>query len=358
MNMKQLDKKQMPQFAALCVLSAGVLGYLVVHLAVPGPASAGTRGPAAPAPALPGAGPATAGVSTPSATGAAPDAAAADAPPPSPAMHDPFAVGYVDPTTVLPTSALPGTALAGIKAPALPKLPPAGKQFASLAPLPVSPLSVGPGAAALPGTLGGFSAPPAPSLPAAPALPAAPSAPAWTVTGVLQGATGKVAILRDGDARRIVRSGDFVDSTYRVIGVSRTLVTLRHGKAVYQLVLGAAAKSNAPAAPFHPAVAVPTISVPTISVPTISVPAISAPAVAAPRSAATLDTTIIPIYHSPRTHLLLAHLRRQESGLTLTAETLSMPKPGHSVSPAKVASAISLGLRLLDGSVLARKHKE
>ena len=139
-----------------------------------------------------------------------------------------------------------------------------------------------------------------------------------------------------------------MDSTYRVIGVSRTLVTLRHGQAIYQLVLGAAAKSNAPAAPFHPAIAVPAIAV----------PAISAPAVPAPRSAATLDTTIIPIYHSPRTHLPLSHLRQQGSELTLTAETLSMPKPGHSVSPAKVASAISLGLRLLDGSVLARKHKE
>ena len=333
MNMKQLDKKQMPQFAALCVLSAGVFGYLVVHLAAPGPASAGTRGPAAPAPALSGAGPAAAGVAAPPAAGTAPDAAVADAPPPTPAMHDPFAVGYVDPATVLPAAAL-----AGMKAPALPKLPPAGKQVASLAPLPVSPLPAG--AASLTGTLGGFSAPPAPSLPAAstaPALPAAPSAPAWTVTGVLQGATGKVAILRDGDARRIVRSGDFVDSTYRVIGVSRTSVTLRHGKAVYQLVLGA--EKAAPAKPG-------------------AVPALSMPPVPAPRSAATLDTTIIPVYRSPRTHLPLAHLRQQGSELTLTAQALSMPKPSHGVSPAKVASAISLGLRLLDGSILAQKHKE
>ena len=41
--MKKLDKKQIPQFAALCVLSAGVFGYFVVKIVTPSPAAAGTR---------------------------------------------------------------------------------------------------------------------------------------------------------------------------------------------------------------------------------------------------------------------------------------------------------------------------
>ena len=41
--MNKLDKKQIPQFAALCVLSAGVFGYFVVKIVTPSPAAAGTR---------------------------------------------------------------------------------------------------------------------------------------------------------------------------------------------------------------------------------------------------------------------------------------------------------------------------
>ena len=45
--MKKLEKKQIPQFAALCILSAGVFGYFVIRIVTPSPAAAGTRAAAA-----------------------------------------------------------------------------------------------------------------------------------------------------------------------------------------------------------------------------------------------------------------------------------------------------------------------
>jgi hypothetical protein len=348
-HMKKLDKKQIPQFAALCVLSAGLFGYLVIHLVAPGPVSAGTRPPAAPAagraPAgqLPVAGqPASAGASpagsaaaspagsaaaSPAGSAAAPETADADAPPPTSAMHDPFTVGYVDPAT------LPGSSLAALKAPTL---PPAGKQFAGtgkITPLPIT----FPGAPSLPGSLSSFpvtangSAPSLPPAPAAPALPPAPAAPSWTVTGVLQGADGKIAILRSGEARRIVRSGDLVDSIYRVTGVTRTSVLLRHGATVYHLVLGGIkATPAAPGATLSVPSVVPAMPLAVPAAPLESVPS----SLPEPKTASVNDSTA-------------AH--GEQPGQT--------EKPT-SASPARVASAISLGLRLLDGSVLARIHKE
>ena len=343
MNMKKIDKKQVPQFAALCVVTAGVFGYGVVHLVMPGPASAGTR-PAAlahpaavPVPAA-GAGPLSAAV--PAAAGAAVASTdIPDAPPPSTAMHNPFAVGYVDPASAPAAIA----AVTPVKAPALPKLPASGKKIAGLGAL--APLPVGPSAPALPGSLSLFPVRSSVSLPggvarlpgAPAALPAAPAAPSWTVTGVLLGAAEKVAILRNGDARRIVRAGDFVDSTYRVMGVTRTSVVLRHGAAVYLLMLGGAKAESVPAAlPSAPA---------------------SAPM---PRSAAVMDSTLAPVHPA---HLPLAHLKHQEQVRLVAEAPLSVPVAAFvpataaSVSPAKVAAA-SLGLRLLDGSVLAQGRKK
>jgi len=331
MKMKTLDKKQIPQFAVLCVVTAGVFGYLVVHLVAPGTASAGTRPAAAPAhPALPvsAAGPASA------APGAAASTDVPDAPPPGPTMHDPFAVGYVDPSTTTAAAAL-----TPVQAPALPKLPAPGKKTASQG---AAPLPFGPSVPALPGSLSPFPVRPSgpmasrvtslPAAPVTPALPAAPAAPSWTVTGVLQGASGKVAILRSGEARRIVRAGDFVDGTYRVTGVTRDSVVLRHGTFVYQLPLGGAKAEPA------------------------AFPAVSAPVAAplpVPRSAAVMDGTLIPAYHAAPVHTPLAQLKHQGE-LALVAEAPSVP----SAAPAKVAASISLGLRLLDGSVLAQSRKE
>ncbi len=361
MNIKPIDKKQVPQFAALCVVTAGVFGYVVVHFVMPGTASAGTRPAATPArsaapvPAAVAPMSAAAGQASAAGQGAAGAAAATastdipDAPPPSPTMHDPFAVGYAD-----PTAAASAAALTPVKAPALPKLPAPGKKIAGLEPFP---LPVGPSAPALPGSLSPFPLHPGapmaggmpglPAAPAAPALPAAPAAPSWTVTGVLMGASGKVAILRSGEARRIVHAGDFVDGTYRVTGVTRTSVVLRHGATVYQLPLGGAKAEPVKVRP---------------------VPAMF-PFVPMPRSAAAIDGTLIPMYHLAPVHSPLAHLKHQGQELGLVAEAPSVPKPARRaatartatakrVSPAKVAGAISLGLRLLDGSVLAENRKE
>lgn len=300
----KLDKKQLPQYIALGVLTAGVGGYTVYHFAAAGPVSADTR-PAAAATA-----PAQAAKPAPAGTGAAAPAAVAadtgDAPPPTPAMRDPFAVGYVDPGTV---SAPPVAAA--------PSLPPPSKQVASLGA--ISPLPVGlPAAPPLPGS--GFGAfppkaaalpnalPAGPSAPTLPAAPALPEPPHWTVTGVLIGAGGKVAILRSGDTRRIVRAGDFVDSVYRVSDVSRTAVQLRHGAAVYRIVLGGT--KPAPGASSAPA----PVSVPAAAPPQIPMPVGQMPV--------GIGSAVIPASSSAKPHL----------------------------PAAKVARAISLGLRLLDGS--------
>ena len=268
--MKNLDKKQIPQFAALCVISAGVFGYFVVKIATPSPAAAGTRPhPAAEASLATPITPATA-----KKTGDEPDTAPAssegdapeaNAPAPTPGMRDPFVVGYVEPKT----QSVPPTG------PALPAAP--GKSTASLtppvkaaAPQVASIHEAGPAPLGLPGLpfgLKSLSPLPAVPVPVAP-KPTALEAPAWTVTGVLQNETGQVAVLRSGEARRIVRTGDFVDSVYQVVAVTRTAVVLRHDKTFYHLILGAAKPADPTPAgtPLHP------ISVPSSLVPAVSVP--------------------------------------------------------------------------------------
>ena len=332
--MKKLDKKQVPQFIALCVLTAGVSGYLVMHLVAPSQVSAGTRPPAAPTPVggpapAPGRPASAAAASGTGTTAVAAVPAATDAPPPTPAMHDPFAPGYVDPSTILAKN---GAAPAA--APALPGLPVGHRQangqrswsHAGFVPL-------GSGSARQPQR-----------LPVAwkrsdvrPARSArrACSAICSGGTGLdrhrssARERTAKVAILRSGESRRIVRSGEFVDGMYRVTGVTRTSVTLRHGAASYQLVLGAAkagpaAPGAAPGMPFTVPPAAP----------------VSAPA---PRPAAVIDGAIIPVYRSARPKAALAPLQRQDQAL-LAAETLSVPNP--SPSAAQVAAEISRGLQM------------
>jgi hypothetical protein len=266
MSLKKLDKKQVPQFAALCVLSGGLFGYFVIRIVTPTSAAAGTR-VAAPAPAVsgaaaPAAGPApavkagAAGVA--GAAGAvAPGAAVTDAAvPPTPNMRDPFVVGYaVSGATPAPSQAVPAAPTAAPSAPKMLQIPaPHGVQVASIRE--AAPLPPAPPAPALPPIPAGFAVRSmgyAPALPVARTTPAPPAPPRWTVTGVLQGGAGQVAILRDGEARRFVRAGDAVDSVYRVVDVTRTSVVLRHGATVYALALGAAAPSAGgrldPAAP-------------------------------------------------------------------------------------------------------------
>ncbi len=266
--MNKLDKKQIPQFAALCVLSAGVFGYFVVKIVTPSPAAAGTRPrPASEVLQVSAASPASAKQAETSkvetgkagtASDAVPAGEEAEAPAPTPGMRDPFVIGYIDPATqpALPAAPKPAQAAATLKSAASVKA--IGPQVATIRE--VAPASAdAPSAPALPLGIKGF-----PPLSAAPtsapkkALPPAP--PAWTVTGVLQGEAGQMAVLRSGEARRIVCTGDFVDSLYRVVAVTRSAVVLRHGATFYHLTLGATQPAaTAPILPSlpHAAVAAP-----------------------------------------------------------------------------------------------------
>ena len=264
--MQKLDKKQIPQFVGLCVLSTGTFGYFGVRMVTPSPAAAATR------PALkPSESAAPFKAAAPAGTAAgAPASPAADAaaPPPTPGMRDPFVVGYTDPKAA-------GTAPAAPPAFAAPPHGPAPAPAAQINGTPMADAQIHEQVASLPPapmsglTVPGFPA--APPLPAAaPALPPQkvmplpappPAPPKWSVTGLLQGDDGAgVAILRDGESRRIVHVGDFVDSIFRVTRVTRSAVVLRHGKTFYTLPLGT--KSEVPSAPAAPAVPAPAVPVP------------------------------------------------------------------------------------------------
>jgi hypothetical protein len=76
-----------------------------------------------------------------------------------------------------------------------------------------------------------------------------PSVSNWVVTGVLESGNERVAILRNGEARRIVRQGDPFDDSYIIWAVSREGVELRRGRQVLTLYLGGGQSSDAPALP-------------------------------------------------------------------------------------------------------------
>ncbi len=277
--MQKLDKKQLPQFVGLCVLSTGTFGYFGVRMITPSPAAAATRPALKPSePAVAPAGKTAAvptGTVAGGAAGTVADAAAdAVAPPPAPGMRDPFVVGYKDLKTASAISAAPPAFNAPLHGPA----PAAGtqmtdtkmadaqihEQVSGLPPAPVSGLTVPgfpaapplPSAAPTPPTQ--KSMPPQKIMP----LPAPPPAPPkWSVTGLLQSEDGAgVAVLRDGESRRIVHVGDFVDDVFRVTRVTRSAVVLRHGKTFYTLPLGTKAeKAQAPTVPAAPAPVVPTL---------------------------------------------------------------------------------------------------
>lgn len=280
--MKKLDKKQIPQFVALCVLSSGVFGYFVMRMVTPSEAAASSASPPAQVATAP-----KAAATDPKVAANDPKVAApivvASALPGTPAaglapltplplagMRDPFVVGYVDPKIPLPTAPLP----------APPKLITASTQIGRTN-LPGLSVLPAPSAPDLPTGLTGFSVRPTRTAPTLPTIAAPPTpAPTWTVTGVLQTDTEKMAILRSGEARRIVRSGDFVDSTFRVADVTRSYVVLKHGTETYRLMLGGGKPSTAPTLPPTSVSGPPTFTAP----PKYSAPA--APTSAAPTSAA------------------------------------------------------------------------
>jgi len=244
--MKKLDKKQIPQFVALCILSAGMFGYFVVRLVTPSPAAAGSRPrtvaeasqarPSATLPSAPAAGKEEKKAGTVAAALIEPSAEE-EVPPPGAGMRDPFVAGFVDPKTALlvPVAVPVKPIVAALPAPVKPPV-----QVASIR-------EVSPAAPLVPAPPLGLRSFPAAGVGLASIQPSFPSvvqslplaAPTWTVTGVLQNEADQVAVLRSGEARRIVRTGDFVDNLYRVVNVTRNAVVLRHGATFYQLTLGA-----------------------------------------------------------------------------------------------------------------------
>ncbi len=250
--MQKLDKKQIPQFVGLCVLSGGMFGYFALRMITPSPAAAATRPTLKPVIPTDGSAAVKAAPGSDSTTAEV----IAAAPPPTPGMRDPFLVGYHE-TKATPKSAAPPAFTA----------PPqgghdtlSGSQMASaqiheIPPAPVSGI-------APPGlTVPGFpSAPPLPAgvraLPPQRIAPPPPAPPKWSVTGLLQGEDGAgLAILRDGDSRRIVHVGDFVDGVFRVTAVTRSAVVLRHGTEFYTLSLGTKSGDKS----LSPALAAPVI---------------------------------------------------------------------------------------------------
>lgn len=220
--MKKLDKKQVPQVMILAIVSLALFGYFAKTMLMPGPASAKTATPATVAPA------AAVQAAAPTADGASASLAVVSAP--TGGMRDPFTQAALSkaaptvPATDPPAAPLPAVAprLASLRA-----LPPAAVIVPSAPPLPA---------------LQGSRA----SRPGMASLPPLPVAPPWTVTGVLQSGEDQLVILRSGEARRIVKQGDFVDGQFRVASVTRNAVVLRSGNAVYTLPLGGTATRSAP----------------------------------------------------------------------------------------------------------------
>ncbi|MCW3058981.1 MAG: hypothetical protein JWQ02_802 [Capsulimonas sp.] len=247
--MNKIDKKQLPQLIALIVLSVGVFGFFIFRMIVPTPAAAQA--------------PKTAKSSE---TEAAKKVAVAitdageiaPAPAPSALMRDPFLPGVAD------TAALEAYQKARTVATPTPSSAPrrftnrrmGTASLTALSPMPVPQVSPLPNMGALPGP-GQISA--APTVIPAPAAPVT-----WTVTGVM-GGDGGVAILRDGDKRRIVRQGDQLEGGLRIHHIARGAVILERDGQTYRLPLGgakdaaprtpaadSAPAANAPAAPIIP----------------------------------------------------------------------------------------------------------
>jgi len=234
--MGKLNKKQIPQVILLAMLAVGLFGRFAYCMLKPTPAAARTQVATTTVPAA-----------TVHGTGFALAALDPTAPPPTPGMRDPFVPGMADELALeayqksLHTSSqvapqhqksMQWNRVVEPPVPYVPPLPGGNSDPASdgrtLSALPVGRPTE---------------------------LPATPAAPQWTVTGVLDGDNGQMAILRNGDARRIVHEGDMVDDGFRVVSVTRGHVTLGHGRETYSLPLGGA--KIAPAAPAAPSSVAP-----------------------------------------------------------------------------------------------------
>jgi len=200
------DKKQLPQVIGLGLLSAGMFGYFSVKILTPPPpeAAAAATVNTATVKDIPVMSPAEIEV-----------ASLTNGTAPSPVMHDPF--------TPLPTPSSPPV-------PALNPLPKPAAFDDTLGHL--NPLQPMPSDGEI-RPLSGLS--PAPFA-APPVIPTTK----WVVTGVIvgPGSRPELAVLRDGDARRIVALGSMVDDQFRLVGISREGATLRAEGHNIQLKLG------------------------------------------------------------------------------------------------------------------------
>jgi hypothetical protein len=259
--MRKLDKKQKVLVFFLAILAVGLFGTFVFQMLKVTPAAAHTQVATAngqqttttTAKAAPGATTVAVKTTTGSGQGAttqlqstAQDAAVAspEAPAPTPTMRDPFIPGVADPVAVEAYH----KSLEPVKSPTAPQK--SGAWNKATAPF-VAPLPK-PGGFSPTARTADFSVTPLPKT-----APEAIAAPTWTMTGVVEGDGGKVAILRDGDQRRMVRRGDMLDSNFRVVEVGRNRVMVAHGSDKYLLPIGGshtapASTQPAPTAPAAP----------------------------------------------------------------------------------------------------------
>jgi len=256
--MQKLDQKQKMQVAGLSVAAVGLFGYFTYQMLQVSPAAAKTQSASAAGQQTKST--LTSTSSSTSTTAAKPAttlakadlaATATDAPAPTLTMRDPFVPGIADPAAL---DAYLKSNPAGAKPAEAPHNASGSwnKPSSFVAPLP----RPDDGMTLPPARPAEFSATPLPSP-----APVAAESPSWTVTGVIQGDDGRIAIMRNGDARRMVHTGDMVDDTYRVVDVSQGKVKLAHGKQTYTIVLGA--KPVVPAAsPATPTQAMPQANSP------------------------------------------------------------------------------------------------
>lgn len=236
--MQKLDQKQKTQVVILGVLAVGMFGTFIFRMLQVSPAAAHTQtaGAAGQQTTL------TTARVTPASTKAAGDVVlgSTDAPAPTSTMRDPFVPGIAD------EAALEAYRKSIEQAKPAPHVAAASGSWNKPSALPtVNPLPRPNGSLTLPTVrTADYTVAPLPTAPAAAETPA----PAWTVTGLVQGDDGRMAILRSGESRRMVRTGDMVDDNYRVVEISRGRVVVAHGKSTFTLPLGGVKTAPAPAA--------------------------------------------------------------------------------------------------------------
>jgi hypothetical protein len=228
---KKLNSKQTPQVIILGLLAAGMFGFFIYRMVTPSKAAANIQSVVVSRPTHAAAVPAT--------------VVAYAAPPPSLAMRDPFIPGITDPAAM----AAYQTTILAARAPLHPAARTVSATWNVMPATHANPLPN-----AYPTFGGNIHA----GLTAAPiGLPAGGlDSPQWTVTGVVSSGGGEVAILRDGDNRRMVRRGEMVDGQFRVVTVEQNKVILAKGKDRFSLPIGGEQKV-APAVPTPGAGSVP-----------------------------------------------------------------------------------------------------